>query len=313
MLLPNEKIGESDLKQLVQEQFRESLTSDEAKMEFVPLGEDSWCYRLDSLWISVRRDRQGHVAAAYDVAHELRQAGLEFILAPLAGQDGQVVHTVKGLPVVVFPFVNAKPLAAAMPVTPQEAEEIISMISKVHEACASTELLTEDYRFPFAEELTESVAAAVKADADCGPYSQRLHQLIVRQRDYIRSLETEAEQVACFCARTETRPVLTHGEPSAGNVLRSESGLLLADWGGVMWGPPERDWYHVRRSLGLAIECRPQFLRFYKLRWVLGEISEYTTHFGAEHAGDEDSDAMWGRLLRYLPDVPEVKRSSLRA
>jgi spectinomycin phosphotransferase len=310
MLLPNEAVNHDDLRRIVEEQFGEQAAGDGAGLEFVPLGEDSWCYRLGRLWVSVRRDLQGHVPAAYEAARELRQAGLEFVLAPLAGRDGKVVRAVGELPVVVFPFVNVTPISSGAPASLAESAEITSMLGRVHGAGVSAALPTEDYRFPFAAELAGGVAAAAEADSDCGPFSLRLHRLIVRHRDYIRALEAEAEQVAGLCAAADTRPVLTHGEPSAGNVLRGDGGLLLADWGAAMWGPPERDWYHARSTAGVPAGCRPEFLRFYELRWVLGEISEYTSRFGRAHAGDDDDAAMWRRLTRYLPDVREDERPS---
>ena len=43
-------------------------------------------------------------------------------------------------------------------------------------------------------------------------------------------------------------------------------------------------------------------MRFYELRWILSEITEYAMRFVNEHAGDRDDDAMWRRLVQYLPE-----------
>ncbi|MFG2077560.1 phosphotransferase family protein [Nonomuraea maritima] len=45
-------------------------------------------------------------------------------------------------------------------------------------------------------------------------------------------------------------PVLTHGEPHPGNVLRAGSRTLLVDWDTVGTAPPERDLWHVVRDAG---------------------------------------------------------------
>jgi len=63
-----------------------------SRLEFVPVGGDGWHYRCRPFWVSVRRDRQGHVPAAYAAAGELARAGLEFVLAPLPDEEGRVVH-----------------------------------------------------------------------------------------------------------------------------------------------------------------------------------------------------------------------------
>ena len=69
-----------------------------------------------------------------------------------------------------------------------------------------------------------------------------------------------------------------------------------------MWGPPERDWFHVGRTTGRAFAGRPEFFRFYELRWALSEITEYVGRLTKPHDGNADDRAMWGRLLRYLPE-----------
>ena len=78
-------------------------------------------------------------------------------------------------------------------------------------------------------------------------------------------------------------------------------GILLADWGGAALGPPERDWFHVRRTMSQATPGRPAFMAFFRVRWILSEIAEYTDILARPHAGSAEDDAMWHRLLRYLP------------
>ena len=69
-----------------------------------------------------------------------------------------------------------------------------------------------------------------------------------------------------------------------------------------MNGPPERDWSHVIRCLGIGPRGRPEFQRLYEIKWILSEIAEYATIFLGDHEGGADDHAMWGRLLRYLPE-----------
>lgn len=303
MLVPNKDIDEAQLKLLVDDQFG---ASDNIALEFAPLGEDSWSYRYGSFWVSVRRDLQGHMPQAYHAAHELRLNGNDFILAPLTGRDGRTVHSLNGFPVVVFPFIDVVPVIDGESPTQIEKDRIVEKIDVLHRASVSTQLLSETYEFPFSGELAAGVAKAAKADADCGPMSLPLNQLITKQQHYIRSLESEASELGRFCSKSNNRFVLTHGEPGAGNFFRADGSLLLGDWGYLMWGPPERDWYHLNHSLKIPLNGRPEFMRFYELRWILGEIAEYTAHFIDTHTGNEDDVAMWRRLKRYLPTVTPV-------
>src|ERR1700682_3359138 len=104
MLLPDPTIDVGALAQLLSAEFdAEQLTP-----TFVPAGGDSWCYRAGEWWVSVRRDRQGHFPANYEAARELRDAGYEFVVAPVRGRSGRVVHTVGGRPGVVTEFVEAR-------------------------------------------------------------------------------------------------------------------------------------------------------------------------------------------------------------
>ena len=297
MLLRNEHLNHRALMEVTREQYGDKGTS----LDFLPLGEDSWSYRFGSLWVSVRRDLRGHVPAAYRAAHELREAGLEFVLAPIAGADGEIVRTVDGFPVVVFPYVCATPVAHGPVITSDEQDTIIRMIREVQESVITEDLPEESYQLSFADQLANALTASRSPDPDIGPFAPRLHHLIARYEPIIISMQTEIERLSALCGAVDDL-VLTHGEPSTANVLRHGSGLLLADWGGTMWGPPERDWFHIRRTLGAPPSCRNDFLRFYELRWILSEITEYSSRFVHQHRGDAEDHAMWERLLRYLPD-----------
>lgn len=59
MLLPNPAVDERALAALVAERYG----ADPTGLRFVPVGGDGWHYRCTPFWVSVRRDRQGHVPA----------------------------------------------------------------------------------------------------------------------------------------------------------------------------------------------------------------------------------------------------------
>ncbi|MEU5538477.1 phosphotransferase [Streptomyces sp. NPDC020362] len=277
--------------------------------EFVPLGEDSWSFRRGALWVSLRRDLRGHVPGAYQAAYVLDRSGATRVLAPLMGADGRIVRTVGRYPVVVFPYRELEQLAPNS-VTAEDATAIVTLIEQVHRAgtavVPAAQLPCESYEIAFRDDLTAALDFAdAPPPADNG-LPARLHRLLRTHRDAIRAMLHELAELAAVCAAQSEPFVLTHGEPSAANILRGADGLVLADWGGALWGPPERDWFHVRRTLGIDVpDCREPLLDFYRVRWVLSEIAEYTTRFRAPRAYDtEDAEdvAMWGRLLRYLPE-----------
>ena len=289
-------LDEAELVAVVREQYGES--SD--RLEFEPVGEDSWCYRLGELWVSLRRDLRGHFPAAYEAASLLWQEGNESVMAPLAGADGEVVRTVCGHPVVVFPHVAAAPVA--VPLAPGELDDVVGVLSCLHGSVTTAPLSRERYELSFEDDLDWSINHAIEQGSETGPYSARLRALIRANQRTIVSLRAELKDLAATCAASDSPFVLTHGEPHPGNILRHGDRLLLADWGELMWGPAERDWYHVISSLGGSPRCRPDFLRFYEIRWWLSEFAEYATRFFREHDGGQEDVAMWGRLVEYFPE-----------
>ncbi|WP_327169162.1 phosphotransferase [Streptomyces subrutilus] len=308
MLMENTLVERRSLLRLVSDQFPDRLPggAEASEPEFFPLGEDSWSYRCGPLWISVRRDLDGHFPGAYEAAVRLRESGMDFVLAPLAGRDGRVVHTVAGLPVVVFAYAE-RALAASVHPTAAQLDLLCDRLRRIHGFSSPAELgaqvPVEDFRFPFETDLEKALQAALDgAAAERGPYGRRLAELVSVRSDHLAALRREAADVADRCAdlwRTE-RPVLTHGDLSPDNVLFG-AGAEILDWGGAMWAPPERDWSALIRAFGARPGGREPFLRFYALRWTLAEIAEYAARFSAPHRGDADDRAMWDRLTRYLP------------
>lgn len=297
MILPPAGFDDSQLLDLVDAHFGGAHGS----LEFVPLGEDSWCYRLGELWISVRRDLRGHVPEAYRAAYELKQAGLDFILSPIVANDGRIVHYVAiDKPVVIYPYLPVKPLSAGG-CTQADLATVATLIDKVHEAQVNVELPHETYALSFDDELDRALATADGALDDNGPYALRLRRLLSMHKDEIVSLRAECAELALKCSSSEQPLILTHGEPSAANIVRHGSQLLLADWGGAALGPPERDWFHVRRTLNEIGPRRPSFMEFFRVRWILSEIAEYVDILAGPHIGSAEDEAMWHRLLRYLP------------
>lgn len=298
MLTPPDDLDHEELFALVKSQFDQASES----LKFSPLGEDSWQYRSGGLWVSVRRDLRGHVPDAYRTTLALRRAGLDFVLAPLMGRDGDVVHRVGGYPVVVFPYLDVSQLASPAPTNVEEVRAA-ALLERVHRASPATDLPEETYVLPFDDGLGRALVHA-RQPPDSGPYGRRLARLLTFHLDHITALRREATELG-RAFRSESAPlVLTHGEPSAPNFLRHDGELLLADWGGAQWGPPERDWFHVARTIDSTVEdrCRPAYFRFYQTRWKLSEIAEYTAALFQDHIGSEDDKAMWKRLTRYLPE-----------
>ena len=303
MLLPLASLDQGALLRLIRDQFGFSGHD----LVFQPLGEDSWAYQCGPLWISIRRDLRGHEPAAYATAAALATQGLDFVLAPLAGVDGQYTHQIDTLPVVVFPLYASTPLHRER-LSAASLASMKEMIEQVHAGIPAEGLPTEDYRLSFDVDLTDALARAENNTAPpAGPYDIPLRQALRYNSGLLDELRAEAREVGERCAGAGVPMVLTHGEPSLANWAHAGGGILLVDWGGAAWGPPARDWFHMRRTMPFPPGSEDFFQRFYEIRWRLSEIAEYAAVFTHPHVGNREDQAMWCRLARYLPNLPSVE------
>lgn len=295
MLVPPRDLDEAVLAELVRTKFGVA----QPELEFVPLGEDSWCYRCGELWVSVRRDLRGHVPAAYEGAAELSSMGFDFVLGPVTAADGAVVHRLGGSPVVVFPYREVETLRGTDP-SPDQVDTVVAHLRAVHGATITAPIPVETYRLPFEADLDLAVALCDRAPIETGPYGARVQELLRANIDEVERLRQEFRVLSTRFAAGGGPLVPTHGEPIRSNLLRCGSEILIADWGELALAPPERDWSHIRRELGVESGGREDLLRMYDIRWILSEIAEYVAIFAAPHAGTPDDHAMWSRLGMYL-------------
>ena len=302
MLVENPDIDVSALAAMLRDQFGARTVP-----SFVSgAGGDSWCYDAGEWWVSVRRDRLGHVPAAYAAACELRDRELDFVLAPARADDGQVVQMVDGSPVVVFATVPGRPLYPD-DASFEQAAQVREMIAALHAQSVGTELPTETFAMPFADELVEAVGRAVAGAGDAGPYGASVSALVRANLGTIGALREETAALQDICRSDAGTFVLSHGEPDRGNLMvRPDGSLLLMDWGELRWAPPERDLSSLR-DLGLAPGGRVPFLRYYELSWILGDVAEYVARFTNPHDGNADDADKWNELLSYL-ELDEASR-----
>ncbi|WP_327303581.1 aminoglycoside phosphotransferase family protein [Streptomyces sp. NBC_01298] len=296
MLERKSDLDERVLERIVREQY-EGAGPD---LVFQPVGEDSWSYRCGSLWISVRRDLLGHVPEAYATAHALNRAGLDFVLAPLAGRDGRILRTVQGRPVAVFPYLEGEQVAAGPPLTRREVARIVELAERVHACEVPSGLPVEDFRLPFEERLIRALSLAVEPARDVGPYSERLRDMITIRSHFVDALLQEIAAVGKECAAARHTFGTSHGDLNDENVLRVADEFVFVDWQCAMTGPAERDGYFLTRELGAAVGGDPLVHRFYDLQWRLAEIAEYTITFTAEHEDTPDQQGRWRRLCQYM-------------
>jgi spectinomycin phosphotransferase len=105
--------------------------------------------------------------------------------------------------------------------------------------------------------------------------------------------------------------VVSHGEPHAGNVVRTrKEGMVVVDWDTVAFAPREHDhwmlvdeedldWSAYQDVTGVAA-LSPVAMEAYRIHWNLSEVAIYIAWFRRAHEHTGDMEIGWASLQEYL-------------
>ena len=146
-----------------------------------------------------------------------------------------------------------------------------------------------------------------------GPYAEPARALVAARADLVREMFIRYDALVPAVLSTSDGWVVTHGEPHARNVMRTnDGGIKLIDWDTVALAPRERDlWLLEPRTdedwaaYRCATSADPVALELCRLRWPLTDICIFTATFRAPHVDDENTRVAWRGLRGYLEGTPE--------
>ena len=151
-------------------------------------------------------------------------------------------------------------------------------------------------------------------DSHAGPYGRAASALLIENAERIRRVLRRYDDLVGAAAGDLGPTVLTHGEPHAGNTIRTTDGWCLVDWDTALVAPPERDLWSLETGDGAVIDAyrdatgvtpRAAMLDLYRVRWDLADIAGYVTRFRAPHEGTADDDKSWDELCTLIGHLPE--------
>ncbi len=254
--------------------------------------------------------------AAMGAVIALRDAGLKFASAPVPAHDGQPLARLGDRrAAILFPYLEGTAGTFSRRMPQRERLALIQMLARLHGATA---VLGD--AAPVRDLTPASLPGLQAALSDLGrpwaggPYSEPGRQFLTRRAAGIAAALERFGDLAGQAAASGP-PVITHGEPHPGNVLRSGSRLLLIDWDTVGIAPPERDLWHVAGSDGpeaaLYFELTGRVvsdvaLAAYRLRWQLDDLGLNVALFRSPHADDANTAAMWADLPRLADDITRL-------
>ena len=254
--------------------------------------------------------------AAMGAVTALREAGLEFVLAPVPAHGGRALARLDDLrAMTLFRYLKGTAGTFGRRMPQRERLALTGMLARLHGA---TGVLGD--AAPVRELMPASLPGLLAALDDLGrpwaggPYSEPAREFLARRAAGIAAAVARFGALAREAAASGPL-VITHGEPHPGNVLRSGGELLLIDWDTVGVALPERDLWHVagpgsqeiamyRELTGRVVSDAA--LAAYRLRWQLDDLGLTMALFRGPHAGDANTAVMWADLPRLAGDITQL-------
>ncbi|MFD0658993.1 phosphotransferase family protein [Thermocatellispora tengchongensis] len=250
--------------------------------------------------------------AALGTACELRGHGHSFAVAPLPTHEGEPLARVKDrFGIALYPFVTSESFDYGEFATEEHRRAALDLVIAVHGVPPEERrrAMEDDFAIPHRDEL-ELVTRAPESVRDLGPYARATAMLLGENAQAVTRLLGRYDGLV-RAARARPR-VLTHGEPHAGNTMRTAAGWVLIDWDTALVAPPERDLWSLDPGDGSALAAYeaatgvapdPETLGMYRLRWDLADIASFVNRFRRPHAGTPDDDKSWDFLCSLIADL----------
>jgi spectinomycin phosphotransferase len=236
---------------------------------------------------------------AFETAAALRDGGLGFVVAPIPTNRGETVRRIgPRYTIALFPFVNGQAGRYGHYDTAERAA-VVTMLAELHESTPAVGSVARriDLGVPNRRQL-EGALQELNQTWLGGPFSEPARRLLARHASDVAELLALADRLSADVARRSTNWVVTHGEPHAANVMRTDEGHVLVDWDTVALAPPERDlWMLVGDSAEAATiygnatgyQLDEIAVNFFRLTWDLADLAAYTNVLRSPHRNSEDT------------------------
>lgn len=244
-------------------------------------------------------------------AAELHDAGLAFVVAPVAARGGEpLARAGERYTVAVHPHLDGRSFGWGEYDLPGHRDAVLEMVVAVHTAPAAARrhAPADDFTVPHRTGL----AAALAGDLpDTGPYARPLARLLAEHDQPVRDLLARHDRLV---AENRDHPaVLTHGEPHPGNTMLTAGGWRLLDWDTAATAPPERDLWMLAADDDTVLDAYADatghrahgpLLDLYRQRWDIADLAVDIARFRAPHTGTPEDARTYEILTRILTTLP---------
>lgn len=243
---------------------------------------------------------------ALQTAHRLQRAGNTFVVAPLAGDGGRLLHVLDDrFAVSVFPHLDAQPWPEDAETSGDDRAAVVDLLARLHGATDAVResAARDDLRIDARTHL-DSALSCLDVRWDAGPFGEPARDLLrAAAGDVVALLQRYDGLVADLLARDDAW-VVTHGEPKTDNLLATDNGPLLVDWDTVLIAPRARDlWWlsehppaQERYTDLTGVRVHDDDLALFRLRWDLTDLALYTRDLRGPHVRSADTEIAFAAL-----------------
>jgi spectinomycin phosphotransferase len=245
---------------------------------------------------------------AFDTAVGLRDGGLEFVVAPLPTSRGESLRRIDArYTIALFPLVDGESGDFGYFEDDDEARrDVVALLARLHAAAPGAAVRTTGLDLPGRAHL-EAALGQLDVPWTGGPLAEPAREAVHRYAKELAELLELADRLAGAAREEGGRLVVTHGEPHAGNVMRTSEGPRLVDWDTVALAPPERDlWLLAVAGNRFAagdyeraggVPPSEAGLEYFRLIWDLKDLAEYLKVLRGPHERNDDTVRQYEALL----------------
>jgi spectinomycin phosphotransferase len=291
---------------------------DAGSIEYAAVGAGSYHWRVAGGFVTVDHLGQKtwlgdtHDAAfqglrdAFDTAVTLKEGGLEFVVAPVPSRDGESLRRIDSqYAIALFPLGHGEAGEFGyFEDDPGGRRAVVDMLAQLHEVSVAQSVRTSGFELPGRHHL-DGALRDVDEPWTGGPLSEQAREAVRKSASVLTELLALADGLCADAKQRAGDWVVTHGEPHAGNVMRTGDRHVLVDWDTVALGPRERDmWMLVAGGADAAdlyatasgTQLDEAALDYFRLMWDLKDLAEYLNVLRSPHQENDDTVAQYGAL-----------------
>jgi spectinomycin phosphotransferase len=247
------------------------------------------------------------LARSFDTAVALREAGLEFVVAPITAADGTSVRRIADrYSVALFPFVDGRAGEFGEYETDDERVAVARLLAELHRATPAVQSVARriDLQLPGRTDL-EAALGDLDRPWSGGPYAEPARRALASHASDVAELLGLFDRLKRDLTARSGDWDVTHGEPHAANVFRTDAGLALIDWDTVALAPPERDLWMLAdapEAMTAYAEATGHWpdavaIDFFRLMWDLADLASFTEVLRSAHEDNDDTAKAHAGLL----------------